>query len=670
VEQASQDHFGLKVKLPNGNIANRVLPVRIHELDNSDIKECESVLGGVLRGIEFIYKESGIDKPLSPEDDEKKNLNNTKFRIQIIKVAHAVREIILGMKKEPFPEVKEKDQSKETFKEIKSEESSKDRKRPEKPDKWKLLSVIALVTALIIVIILAYPNIFKQKNLEKLKSSDGRISVAIMPFRNMTNDTTWNYLQNGIQFILITSLSNYSEELKVSQAESINGLLLTDLSSDYASVSQSFAGSIAKNLEANTFICGSINSEGSNIRLIAQLTNSETLDVYKSFQVDGTVGRVFPIIDSLSKMVSDFLIITRLNKGVPQSVQKIITTNYPEAFRNFIQGTSSFYSLDFATAKTMLLRALDIDSTFTAAMLYLSMTYGVQEMYEQAKKWCLKAYEKRDQLPLHQKFYIYWGYARLFQTPYEEIKYMRELIKADDQMPFAHYEVGQNYIQLNQYEKAITEIEKALEIYKKWHSKPLWYHFYINLGIAYHKTGQYKKEKELYKKAEQDFPGYFEIISRQTILALSEKDTVAANKFIDEYTRIRKENSASEEDITTGLAEIYNEAGLLNKAEEYYQKALSFNPEEPLIINDFAYFLIDKDRDLNEGMELADKALDLSPDNYNYLHTKGLGLYKQGKYNESLGILQKSWDIRMNNAIYDHSAFLHLEAAKKAVADH
>jgi tetratricopeptide (TPR) repeat protein len=247
---------------------------------------------------------------------------------------------------------------------------------------------------------------------------------------------------------------------------------------------------------------------------------------------------------------------------------------------------------------------------------------------------------------------------------------MRELIKTDDQTPFAHYEVGQNYVQLNQYEKAITEIEKALEIYKKWHSKPLWYHFYINLGIAYHKTGQYKKEKELYKKAEQDFPGYFEIISRQTILALSEKDTVAANKFIDEYTRIRKENSASEEDITTGLAEIYNEAGLLNKAEEYYQKALSFNPEEPLIINDFAYFLIDKDRDLNEGMELADKALDLSPDNYNYLHTKGLGLYKQGKYNESLGILQKSWDIRMNNAIYDHSAFLHLEAAKKAVADH
>jgi len=55
VEEASKDQFGIKVKLPNGNIANRVLPVHIHDLDAADINLCESVLGGVLRGVEFIY---------------------------------------------------------------------------------------------------------------------------------------------------------------------------------------------------------------------------------------------------------------------------------------------------------------------------------------------------------------------------------------------------------------------------------------------------------------------------------------------------------------------------------------------------------------------------------------------------------------------------------------
>lgn len=39
IEQASHDKFGLKIKLPDGNIAKRVLPVRIHDLDNEDIKK-------------------------------------------------------------------------------------------------------------------------------------------------------------------------------------------------------------------------------------------------------------------------------------------------------------------------------------------------------------------------------------------------------------------------------------------------------------------------------------------------------------------------------------------------------------------------------------------------------------------------------------------------------
>ena len=94
VEQASQDQFGLKVKLPNGNVASRVLPVRIHDLDTDDMKLCESVLGGFLRGVEFIYKESGFNRPIKPDDDEKINLNKTKYRNQVAKVALAIRDII------------------------------------------------------------------------------------------------------------------------------------------------------------------------------------------------------------------------------------------------------------------------------------------------------------------------------------------------------------------------------------------------------------------------------------------------------------------------------------------------------------------------------------------------------------------------------------------------
>ena len=105
VQQASNDQFGMKVKLPGGNVANRVLPVRIHDLDNEDLKLCESVLGGVLRGIEFIYKEPGVNRPLTPEDNEKINLNATRYRNQINKAALGIKDIIQGMKTPVAPEL-------------------------------------------------------------------------------------------------------------------------------------------------------------------------------------------------------------------------------------------------------------------------------------------------------------------------------------------------------------------------------------------------------------------------------------------------------------------------------------------------------------------------------------------------------------------------------------
>ncbi|MDY0099433.1 MAG: SUMF1/EgtB/PvdO family nonheme iron enzyme [Bacteroidales bacterium] len=97
INAATNDRFGLRVKLPNGNVASRVLPVRIHDLDLSDIKLCESILGTVLRGVEFIYKEPGVNRSLLPKDNDEKNLNRTNYRNQINKVALAVKDIIEGM---------------------------------------------------------------------------------------------------------------------------------------------------------------------------------------------------------------------------------------------------------------------------------------------------------------------------------------------------------------------------------------------------------------------------------------------------------------------------------------------------------------------------------------------------------------------------------------------
>ena len=110
VEQASKDQFGLKVKLPNGNVAGRILPVRIHDLDTEDVKLFEGVTGGVMRTLDFVFKTaSGVNRPLkSKEDHPGDNLNKTYYQDQINKVSLSIKEIITGLKTEPATIVKEK----------------------------------------------------------------------------------------------------------------------------------------------------------------------------------------------------------------------------------------------------------------------------------------------------------------------------------------------------------------------------------------------------------------------------------------------------------------------------------------------------------------------------------------------------------------------------------
>ena len=639
IDLASQDQFGLKVKLPNGNVASRVLPIRIYDLDTTDIKLCEAVLGGVMRGVEFIYSEPGVNRPLKPDDDEKINLNKTKYRNQINKVGNAIQEIISGLLTEPIELVKEKPHFKEPLEEVKKEERKEVQEKSTNRIKRKLLSGVAILAMLIIAGILAYPKIFKQDKLQKLRSSDGRISVEVMPFENMTNDSSAGNWQNWIRDNLITLLSN-SEGLKL------------------------------RHKDASIIINGSYIKEGPKIRLNAKLIDSQTEELVKSFQRDGTADNLLLLIDTLSLAIKDFLEISKLKKEGPFNLWNMLSaTSSPDAYSYYTAAKRAFEKRDYPTVRNMLTQALAIDSNFYYAKILLIYSYGNVGIYDKAKELTLKLYEKKDQMSIPQKIYTDYMYSNLFETPYEVIKHLKQLEDIDNQVPNIFDLYGYTYNNLQQYDKAINALEHAQEIYDRWGSKPWWVINYSSLGFAYHKTGKYTKEKSLYNKAEKDFLDDPELIYRQAVLALSERDINIANEYIEKYKSIQKNNSASEEAILTNLAGIYSEAGILDKAEESHRKALALEPDSTDRMNSLAYFLIDKDRNVNEGLGLADILLKVSPENYNYLHTKGWGLYKQRKYEEARDILQISWDLRMKNAVYNHEAFLHLEEAKKAVAN-
>jgi TolB-like protein len=645
IEMASHDQFGLKVKLPDGNVTNRVLPVRIHDLDPEDIKLCESALGGYLRGVEFIYREPGVNRSLAPADDEMKNLKGTRYRNQINKVANAVKEIISGLKSGQDVSDAMKPDTKLPWEDVKRISENKQAGFK----KSKILSyAVSAVFVLVLMGMYFYPKIFKHDTLEKLRSSDDKISIAVMPFQNLTNDTTWNAYQVGIQTNLISSLTN-TGELFVRKKDNINALLNSKGLVEYASISSSIADRISTKLEADIFINGNMQRAGSSLRLNAELIDTKTQEVLKSFEVTGAYNqdKVFELTDSLRRKVTDFLLISKLMKENPLYQHYYPPTTSAEAFRYYINGGKARDKGDWAGGVSWGLKALAVDSNFTDAAFMVENSYSVFSP-ELSRQWLIRNYNKREQMTYDRKLYASWAYAYSFESPDEQIKYLKLLQEFDDEDPGFHVFLGLTYNELKQYEKAIPEFEKSLQILHKWGDEYLKMDCtpIIQLGLAYHGTGQYKKEKKILKEFELYQPDNYWLIRGKLMLAFAEKDSVEAKRLMPLYMA-NLSDGATAAKVQRVLGQLYFDAGNLDKSEGYYRKALSLEPENPDLMRDLANFFIESNRSLGEIPQLMDRALALAKnkiDYYDFLNTKGWGLYKQGEIKEALEILQKCWD--------------------------
>ena len=557
------------------------------------------------------------------------------------------------------------------IKKTESLEESEKRVIVPRPVKRSLrLSYVLNAALIIIVIILAWPRIFKPDPVKRLASSGENISVAVMPFKNMTNDPTWDVWQEGIQNELVASLTS-SKELKVRQTERINSLIQSKGLTDYASITPSVARTISQKLESNVFVFGTIKQAGTKLRLNAQLVDSKTKEPFKSFEINGPAKEdmIFQIIDSLKRMVNDFLLISKLVSENPESWRSS-STNSLEAFKDFIYGNKALIKFDLPNAIQWYEKAIAVDSNFIDAMVELAYAYKMSGKINMALRLVNNIYGKRDQMSQIEQLRTDYFHADYFEPIDIRINLLKQLQEIDDQGNY-HRVLAEKYTALNQTDKAILEYEKSLEIWRRWGKAFLKGNpAYAALGEAYHRTGQYNKARRIYREAEKvnddQSTQYFGwIIRDQAALALTEGDTNKADKYIEKLISVLKENSVSEAGIDAELHKMYRQAGNLDKAEEYIRKALTSEPESPQRLNSVATFLIVYDRKVEEGLELIDKALELSPGNGDYLDTKGMALYKLGKNNEALNLLEKARDLK--KPLYSYIISSHIEEVKKAI---
>jgi tetratricopeptide (TPR) repeat protein len=147
-----------------------------------------------------------------------------------------------------------------------------------------------------------------------------------------------------------------------------------------------------------------------------------------------------------------------------------------------------------------------------------------------------------------------------------------------------------------------------------------------------------------------DFSNYLYISGLYTQAKKYTEAMAAAQKAIE-----AAEGEERKQLATLALATAQYQAGDFKSAETLLRNILKKTPENPIALNNLGYFLLERDENLSEAVELIKKAVSIDHNNSSYLDSLGWGFYKLGKFDEAEHFLKKAVRLNPNSAnIYEH----------------
>lgn len=104
----------------------------------------------------------------------------------------------------------------------------------------------------------------------------------------------------------------------------------------------------------------------------------------------------------------------------------------------------------------------------------------------------------------------------------------------------------------------------------------------------------------------------------------------------------------------------------LDGAYAVYEEALSLSPDDPLLLNNYAYFLAEGNRDLKKALKMAEKVMETEGTNPTYMDTYAWVLYKMKKYREAHRVMNAVFEAGGER---DPELLEHMGYIKKALGD-
>lgn len=104
----------------------------------------------------------------------------------------------------------------------------------------------------------------------------------------------------------------------------------------------------------------------------------------------------------------------------------------------------------------------------------------------------------------------------------------------------------------------------------------------------------------------------------------------------------------------SSLGEAYNAIKEYDKSDKAYEDALKVDPDNTVILNNYAYYLSLRKKNLEKAEKLSRRSNELAPNNRSYIDTYGWILYQLGKYQEAELWLARAVKMGAKSAISEH----------------
>lgn len=396
-------------------------------------------------------------------------------------------------------------------------------------------------------------------------TGDGRPSVAVMAFQNMSADPNVEYFGDGLAEEILNLLARLNE---LDVAARTSSFYYKDKDVDLRDVGQK--------LGVDHILEGSVRRSGDQIRVTAQLIEMETGYHIWSATYDRDFSDSFRIQDDIArKVVGTMQVILSDNS---KSILNNRPTVDPQAYDFYLQGReylrSSLGDADVSSAISLFERAISLDAGYAEAYAGLCDAHLVRyraeldpEIYDRARSACGEALSLDTKaLPI----YVALGNINLLSGNYEAA--IEEFSRALDINPSAVDAViglAETYEMDNKPKLAEENFQRAIAL------QP-------NYWLAYQRMGGFLFSAGRFEEA---VPYYLRITELMPDSAEAFNDLGAAHYMMGNFAAAAKATQHSLEIAPTALA--YSNTGSslfflgrFHEAVDMYQKAVEYAPED------------------------------------------------------------------------------------------